>query len=202
MLCGYWQSQGEDNPALRSPHLQEGFVLSDTLYSKLFPKMNEILFTFVQSCRQQFCPTHRFPGDHSCSGPVSVPAKPNAFANGAKHLNSKATTAGAAAMDVVKKTMATAVTSDPKPSGSSSRPTLPFNKMDRYVHVSPGVSSTRLSSTSLSNIFPTTDLNEINDPITHPPLPTPTTKIDNIIIKPSPIINAMSFIPRPIFASA
>jgi hypothetical protein len=166
----------------------------------------KFLFTLVQSCRQQFCPTHRFPGDHSCSGPVPVPAKPNAFANlnsGAKNLNSKASVAGAAAMDVVKRTMATAVTPDPKPSGSSSRPTLPFNKMDRYVHVSPRVSSTRLSSTSLSNISPTTDLNEIHDcsaTITHAPSPTPTTKID--IIKPSPIIDAMSFIPRPIFASA
>jgi hypothetical protein len=86
-------------------------------------------------------------------------------------------------MDVVKKTMATAVTPDPKPSGSSSRPTLPFNKMDR-----------------LSNISPINEIHDCSATITHAPLPTPTTKID--IIKPSPIIDAMSFIPRPIFASA
>jgi len=134
MLCGYWQSQGKDNPSLCSPYLQEGSVLSNPLHSRFFSQMNELLFTPVQSCTQQFCPAHRFPGDHSCSGPVPVPTKPNTFANlnsGAKNLNSKASEAGAAALHAVKKTMAAAVIPDPKPSGSSSRLALPFNKMDR-----------------------------------------------------------------------
>ncbi|KIM43291.1 hypothetical protein M413DRAFT_444110 [Hebeloma cylindrosporum] len=157
------------------------------------PTCKKVLFSPIRctSCRRQFCPAHRFPGDHSCSGSSPVPPKPNAFANlnsGAKNLHSKASATGAAAMGAVKKTMAADVTPGPQPSSSSSRPSLPFNKMDR-----------------LSDISSATNLNEIPDcsvTVTHEPLPSPTTKTDKPIIKPSPIIDPMSFIPRPIFASA
>ncbi|PPQ91686.1 hypothetical protein CVT25_012899 [Psilocybe cyanescens] len=183
------------------------------------------------SCKKKFCPTHRHPDDHRCHPTVSTPANnklnakpnaPNPFANlnaGAKNFNTKATAAGNAAVDAVKKSINTAaipaarnaLNSVSASSSSSSTPKapLPFSKMDRYVNVQSTFSSTRSSSTSPSGspssnyLDMTHGLHSINTATTaSAPTNNDTTNITNETIKPSPIIDSMSFIPRPIFASA
>ncbi|KNZ76749.1 AN1-type zinc finger protein 2A, partial [Termitomyces sp. J132] len=95
---------------------------------------NKVLFQPIlcDICHNQFCPTHRFPTDHSCT-PVSAPApstsRPratNLFTGAkAKNLNSKATAAGVATLDAVKKAAASAkIATQGSKSGSSSAPVV------------------------------------------------------------------------------
>jgi predicted nucleic acid binding AN1-type Zn finger protein len=106
------------------------------------------LLTVFQSCKDQFCPAHRFPADHNCTPVVSSNAKlgvANPFANtNTKNLNSKASAAGAATMGAIKKAMSSATAAapskpapivkapPPKPSTFSTT-SNPFSKTDRYV---------------------------------------------------------------------
>ncbi|KAF8964412.1 hypothetical protein BDZ97DRAFT_1757989 [Flammula alnicola] len=137
---------GQDPNVRMDMHLEkECSVVTGKVKSKSTPlcargTCRKVLFSPIRctSCRQQFCPAHRFPGDHNCSAPPA-PAKYNAnksLANlsaSAQNLNSKAVAAGTAAMDAVKNSIATVSTPTPRPAGSSSSTpsVLPFSKMDR-----------------------------------------------------------------------
>ncbi|KAG6909125.1 hypothetical protein DXG01_001877 [Tephrocybe rancida] len=110
----------------------------------------KVLFQPIRcdKCRSEFCVSHRFPADHNCTPApapsTSRPAMPNPFNNvNAKNLNVKATAAGAATMDAVKKvatsakvasqnfkpvTASTPVETKPKAASSLSNP---FSKTDR-----------------------------------------------------------------------
>ncbi|KAF9464221.1 hypothetical protein BDZ94DRAFT_1257299 [Collybia nuda] len=104
----------------------------------------KVLFQPIQcnSCKDTFCPAHRFPADHNCTPVALTDAKPgmtNPFANiNTKSLNTKASTAGAATIGAIKKTIATVpkpkpttpAKTDPKVSPGSN----PFSKTDRYVN--------------------------------------------------------------------
>ncbi|KAG6812559.1 hypothetical protein H0H92_002211 [Tricholoma furcatifolium] len=105
----------------------------------------------MPKCRNQFCPSHRFPADHNCT-PASTtstsrPGVSHLFNANAKTLNSKATAAGAATIGAVKKAAASAkaTTLQVGQSGSSSASSEtktkapsnhsnPFSKTDRRAN--------------------------------------------------------------------
>jgi len=109
----------------------------------------KVLFAPIRCdrCGDQFCPTHRFPSDHNCSGPVATPSRPAAQSNlldkfETKNLN-KAANAGAATLGAIKKSIATTSTrlqanthQISNPTAVSSKPSSstvphPFSKADR-----------------------------------------------------------------------
>ncbi|KAJ7095827.1 hypothetical protein B0H15DRAFT_827259 [Mycena belliarum] len=93
-------------------------------------------------CNEQFCPSHRFPADHSCSAAATTPQTRTTGPTAASRLldlNAKASAAGIATMDAFKG-MATAAQASssraapPKASKSGTQtPSMPnlFSKTDR-----------------------------------------------------------------------
>ncbi|KAF8158114.1 hypothetical protein B0H34DRAFT_707581 [Crassisporium funariophilum] len=154
--------QGQDPNVRMDIHLEkECSVVTGKVKSKSMPvcargNCKKVLFSPIRcdKCRDQFCPAHRFPADHTCSSlsaPAQRSAKPTTtttthlatLGSGAKNLNSKASAVGAAAMGAVKKSMATTTptattsASNPRPAGAAptksapNKTSLPFNKTDR-----------------------------------------------------------------------
>uniref|UniRef100_A0A8H7Y3Y3 AN1-type domain-containing protein n=1 Tax=Psilocybe cubensis TaxID=181762 RepID=A0A8H7Y3Y3_PSICU len=153
--------QGRDANISMDLHLENncsvvtGRVKAKTLPTCARVNCQKALISPLQcsSCKKKFCPTHRHPDDHRCqpvptaapttSKPVATSNTPKALANfnaGAKNLNTKATAAGTAAMDAVKKSINTTAIpaarnaiNSAKASASASKPKapLPFSKMDR-----------------------------------------------------------------------
>ncbi|KDR82846.1 hypothetical protein GALMADRAFT_238450 [Galerina marginata CBS 339.88] len=205
---------GQDPNVRMDFHLErECSVVTGKVKAKTTPvcakaSCKKVLFSPIRcdKCRQQFCPAHRFPGDHICSASAAATRpRPNnsnpmtTFNAGAKNFNTKATAAGTAAMDAVKKSIATATvpTSSTSSAGKPALSSLPFNKMDRLSDVplstQPNMTHT-ISSTISPSVVPTTTTGNITPPNNN--------HANDDIIKPSPIIAPMSFIPRSIFASA
>ncbi|KAL0579135.1 hypothetical protein V5O48_002867 [Marasmius crinis-equi] len=133
-------------------------------------------------CRKQFCPSHRFPGDHTCT-PTSTSAsstRPGAPTANSRLLNlkaeiNKASSAGAATVDAIKKTMSSSTPSStqapaPAPikasaSTSSSAPSSsshnnPFSKTDRYVYSSHSRLSITHKHTSAASLFTSSMTND------------------------------------------
>ncbi|KAF5315335.1 hypothetical protein D9619_007151 [Psilocybe cf. subviscida] len=226
---------GQDPNERMDRHLEtECSIVTGKVQAKTTPlcargNCRKVLFSPIRctSCRQQFCPAHRFPGDHTCSASSTAsPVKPtlssaNTISNlntTAKNINTKATAAGTAAMGAMKKGIAnvsasaqqastTAKTATAGPS-KPSKP-LPFSKMDRLSNRSSPV----LTTASESAIVSTTATNDVSTanvsislPQSHETTATTatTTPPNNDVIKPAPVIDIFSwnFIPRPIFASA
>ncbi|KAF9267411.1 hypothetical protein L218DRAFT_855568 [Marasmius fiardii PR-910] len=119
-------------------------------------KCGKVLYAPIRcdKCGKQFCPSHRFPGDHTCTplprAQMTRPGAPTAnsrLLNLNAKINEKASAAGNATADAIKKSMSSSTTpSSSKPaittasssaqsSGSSSRKN-PFSKTDRYVDFS------------------------------------------------------------------
>lgn len=112
-----------------------------------FCSTDQLIVHHIQKCRQDFCPSHRFPADHMCSAPASstrsaIPVNSRLLA-----LNTKtsASQAASATFDAIKKTMSTnsnvVAPSQPSTSTSTSKSTVPmpnpFSKVDRYVYSLP-----------------------------------------------------------------
>ncbi|KAK0464251.1 uncharacterized protein EV420DRAFT_1515569 [Desarmillaria tabescens] len=80
-------------------------------------------------CRKQFCPSHRFPSDHSCSPtPVTGASRllnlnTNSITVNAKSLNAKASAVGAATVDAVKKSIPSSSSEASSQRGASSAST-------------------------------------------------------------------------------
>ncbi|KAH8104739.1 hypothetical protein BXZ70DRAFT_1005247 [Cristinia sonorae] len=116
------------------------------------PRANcgKVLFAPIKcdTCKQQFCPTHRFPADHRC---VTLPAaKPSSPANGAA---SRPGPSGAAAMAAIKRAVNTTTSSS-----SASRPAPPSPQKRPQPPASPSkpiATSTSTKSTSSSTARPT-----------------------------------------------
>ncbi|KAK7469283.1 hypothetical protein VKT23_003767 [Stygiomarasmius scandens] len=114
-------------------------------------KCGKVLFSPIRcdKCQKQFCPTHRFPSDHSCSSasaaaassqprPGSVPASSRLLNINTKTLETKASAASAATVGAIKKTLSSAsaqAAAASKPStssaGTSSTHSNLFSKTDR-----------------------------------------------------------------------
>ncbi|KAF9077765.1 hypothetical protein BDP27DRAFT_1208694 [Rhodocollybia butyracea] len=112
-------------------------------------KCTKVLFAPIRcdKCRQDYCPSHRFPADHMCNAPASstrssIPVNSRLLA-----LNTKASAsqAASATFGAIKKAMSTnsnvAAASQSSTSTSTSKPTVPmpnpFSKVDRYVYSLP-----------------------------------------------------------------
>ncbi|PPQ70024.1 hypothetical protein CVT26_013312 [Gymnopilus dilepis] len=209
---------GQDPNVRMDQHLEtECSVVTGKVKSKATPvcakaSCKKVLFSPIRcdKCRKQFCPAHRFPGDHICSASTTASPQPNAraplpsFNASAKNFNTKATAAGTAALDAVKKSMANAAASSSSSSSSSSKPKFPFNKTDR---LSSSSSSSLLNIPSDHDISSTASTTTTTTPTTPNDEPTtPNNTTDAEIIKPSPVIPpfsfSFSFKPRPIFAAA
>jgi hypothetical protein len=138
-----------------------------------------------KNCKQQFCPQHRFPGDHNCASTATVTiSKPPSQQKA--ELSTKASAAGSAALEAVRRKWA-ATPSAPSPSRVNLSGTKPFSQTDR----SPPLVS---PSTSHANV-------SITVPTSNPSSPT-TNTTTSTTYNPTPAIDFMSFVPRPIFASA
>ncbi|KAF9483481.1 hypothetical protein BDN70DRAFT_873766 [Pholiota conissans] len=195
---------GQDPNMRMDSHLEkECSVVTGKVKSKSTPlcaraTCRKVLFSPIRctTCKQQFCPAHRFPGDHTCSAAPTASGTRNGASYpsladlnaGAKQLNAKATIAGHAALGAIKTSIAAASAPGPAsrpPSSLTSSKVMPFTGMDR-LPVSP---SAVLASPTL-----------IHD---NPMGSSPTTPTEPII-KPEPIINTLlsNFIPRPIFGTA
>ncbi|KAI0769009.1 hypothetical protein BD413DRAFT_478261 [Trametes elegans] len=112
------------------------------------PKCGKVLFSPIRcdTCKQQYCPQHRFPKDHSCSSTPTSSAKSSATGKAWSNVSNQTGAASAAAMAVIKR--AAASTSNPsttsrapprkpqgtqasaKPASSSSR-SNPFSATER-----------------------------------------------------------------------
>ncbi|KAG7088412.1 hypothetical protein E1B28_012409 [Marasmius oreades] len=149
-------------------------------------------------CGKQFCPAHRFPGDHTCS-PVSraqmtrpgAPTVNSRLLNLNAKINEKASTAGNATVGAIKKTMNSSSSSQPAATtANSSTPTSgsshknPFSKADSPISVAPSLLLQPLSDGTNRDAT----------------LDTPKSTITTSI-KSKPVIRT-SYIPPPIFATA
>ncbi|KAI0712084.1 hypothetical protein C8Q76DRAFT_622096 [Earliella scabrosa] len=113
------------------------------------PKCGKVLFSPIRcdSCKQQFCPQHRFPQDHTCSATGTASSKQSSATTAWSNVSNQTSAASAAAMAAVKRAAATAnkpsssrpqatgkpQTSAPaKPVASSSKPkSNPFSATER-----------------------------------------------------------------------
>ncbi|TFK88192.1 hypothetical protein K466DRAFT_575484 [Polyporus arcularius HHB13444] len=106
------------------------------------PKCGKVLFAPIRcdSCKQQFCPQHRFPKDHTCAAnrASSKQSPANTWAN----VSNQTSAASAAAVAALKRATAT-----PTSSGRSPEPT----KTQSAAPTKPAASSSR------SNPFSSTD---------------------------------------------
>ncbi|KAH6908001.1 hypothetical protein BKA70DRAFT_1280432 [Coprinopsis sp. MPI-PUGE-AT-0042] len=87
------------------------------------------------SVAKQFCPSHRFPSDHTCKAPAAPqgPARPTLSASAsstAKNLNTKASSKASEAVSSMKQSVAAAKASTSTAAASASK-SMPFNKTDR-----------------------------------------------------------------------
>ncbi|KAI0661950.1 hypothetical protein C8Q70DRAFT_909335 [Cubamyces menziesii] len=113
------------------------------------PKCGKVLFSPIRcdSCKQQFCPQHRFPKDHACSSSQASTTKSPPTANAWANVSNQTSAASAAAMAAIKRAAVSttsststsrshaqskpqAQTSTAKPATSSSRPN-PFSATER-----------------------------------------------------------------------
>ncbi|KAI0648096.1 hypothetical protein C8Q79DRAFT_905387 [Trametes meyenii] len=112
------------------------------------PKCGKVLFSPIRcdSCKQQYCPQHRFPRDHSCSSASAQATKATSGTNAWANVSNQTGAASAAAMAAIKRAAASANASSQagrnhaqskppappaaKPIASSSR-TNPFSATER-----------------------------------------------------------------------
>ncbi|KAF8195460.1 hypothetical protein BJ912DRAFT_957039 [Pholiota molesta] len=127
---------GQDpNVRMDIPLEKECSVVTGKVKSKSTPlcaraSCRKVLFSPIRctSCRLQFCPAHRFPGDHTCSTAPSTSA-PASYPS----LAGLTTTAGAAALGAIKTSIVAASSPASRPTASKpSKPSvIPFSGMDR-----------------------------------------------------------------------
>ncbi|KAF8903111.1 hypothetical protein CPB84DRAFT_1678339 [Gymnopilus junonius] len=137
---------GQDPNVRMDLHLEtECSVVTGKVKAKTTPvcakgNCKKVLFAPIRcdKCRNQFCPAHRFPGDHIClpstaptSQRIDVASSFSSFNAGAKDLNTKASAAGTAVLNAAKQSMANASASSSSSKTSPKPSKLPFNKMDR-----------------------------------------------------------------------
>ncbi|KAF9565730.1 hypothetical protein CPC08DRAFT_704429 [Agrocybe pediades] len=204
---------GQDPNVVMDSHLDnECSIVTGKVKAKTLPtcerrSCHKVLFTPVRcdKCRKQFCPSHRFPADHSCSPAPALAPKSNVSTSftafnaninaGAKNLNTRAAAASSAAANAVKKSIANvsipANSAQAAPSAPP-KPLLPFSKMDRSS-AAPSSIDLHAGAKRVSPADSTTI--PVNSSTT-------ASALDDHIIKPSHIIDPMSFVPRSIFASA
>lgn len=171
----------------------------------------KVLFSPIRcnNCKSQFCPSHRFPADHSCSSTAATQSKPvtsKLLPNiNATNINVKVSAAGAVAMSAVKKTKASVST--PKPVTQATKPVALPKPVSATTHTNMFSKTNRLLSSSPAPLLKTfhnatTDApaNDISTSITStnaiPTIP------NDIVSMPIPVIKFNSFVPRPIFANA
>ncbi|OSD07268.1 hypothetical protein PYCCODRAFT_1358818 [Trametes coccinea BRFM310] len=96
------------------------------------PKCGKVLFSPIRcdSCKQQYCPQHRFPKDHSCSSAQPSTTKPAPAANAWANVSQQTGAASAAAMAALKRAAASnnASTSSTSKSQGSRPPAQPSAK--------------------------------------------------------------------------
>ncbi|KAF5369327.1 hypothetical protein D9758_002749 [Tetrapyrgos nigripes] len=163
-------------------------------------KCGKVLFSPIRcdKCQKQFCPTHRFPSDHSCNStpaastssqqhrPGGIPASSRLLNLNAKTIETKASAAGTA----IKKSLTTASTSasastlKSSTSTSSSHLNL-FSKTDRNllpeITISSNDETPKLTTSSTTTVSP-------KSPPKSPKLA--------FAVRPNP------FVPRPVFVTA
>ncbi|GJE98393.1 AN1-type zinc finger domain-containing protein [Phanerochaete sordida] len=155
-------------------------------------KCGKVLFQPIKcdSCKQQFCPQHRFPKDHDCSS-VSTAATPKPQASAAARGN--------AALSAIKRATAQ---SNPAPSRTPALAPAPLK---------PAATSSAPSSASRPKPFSKTDrapaAPTLPQPTPHPPTNGATTTHDHPhdppqTCVPKSIINPRAFTPPPLFARA
>ncbi|KAF9489376.1 hypothetical protein BDN71DRAFT_1456208 [Pleurotus eryngii] len=185
-------------------------------------KCGKTLFAPIQcnQCKQQFCPSHRFPADHSCTAPPnsstsntggntlgSSPGRSLAdlYANAKKSTAVKAAFASAPSLGSNKNVSSSrspiATTSSkskatPAPSESKSTARIPFSKQDRSTSMAP------LANTIVApSLISTDSTSNSNDALTIT-TNSPSTHDSNNDNKPPRIIDPMSFVPRSVFSMA
>ncbi|KAI8994144.1 hypothetical protein BD414DRAFT_481542 [Trametes punicea] len=165
------------------------------------PKCGKVLFSPIrcESCKQQYCPQHRFPKDHACSQAQPSAAKPTATANTWSNFSSQTNAASSAAMAAIKR----AAKSTNPSSSSVSR---------SQAQTKPQGQATTKPATSRPNPFSATERRTIL--LTTPSSPTPPEHDANddtsndpperCSPKPNASSNTLtlSFIPPPLFGMA
>ncbi|KIK52081.1 hypothetical protein GYMLUDRAFT_180645 [Collybiopsis luxurians FD-317 M1] len=146
-------------------------------------KCGKVLFSPIRcdKCRKDFCPSHRFPSDHSCSAATASTASTRATVPTSQlALKAKASAShtASATLGAIKKTVSSstsssaATTSQPSSSKSTVAMPNPFSKVD--------------SSLSLSSSDPNPNVATNSAPI----------------IKSKSTVRANSYAPPPIFSMA
>ncbi|KAL7279989.1 hypothetical protein ACG7TL_006400 [Trametes sanguinea] len=164
------------------------------------PKCGKVLFSPIRcdSCKQQYCPQHRFPKDHSCSSAQPSTTKPAPAANAWANVSQQTGAASAAAMAALKRAAAStnASTSSTSKSQGSRPPAQPSAKPSASR---PNPFSATERPTILVTVpVPTTPpANDTNDDISNDPP-------QRCSPKPTASSNAptLSFVPPPLFGMA
>ncbi|KAF4590821.1 hypothetical protein EYR40_009418 [Pleurotus pulmonarius] len=183
-------------------------------------KCGKTLFAPIQcnQCKQQFCPSHRFPADHSCTAPPnnstsrsggntlgSSPGRSLAdlYANAKKSTAVKTAFASAPSLGGNKNpsnasssrapiaTTSSQSKATPAPSDSKSTTRIPFSKQDRSIPLAPSVNTTAVPSPTSTD-----STSNPNDTLSATSTNPPSTHDFNNDNKPPRVIDPMSFVPR------
>ncbi|RPD62329.1 hypothetical protein L227DRAFT_498826 [Lentinus tigrinus ALCF2SS1-6] len=108
------------------------------------PKCGKVLFSPIRcdSCKQQFCPQHRFPKDHTCTTANRSSSKQTSPADAWANVSSQTSAASAAAIAAIKRAATTTPSSSARPPTSSKSQSAPVKSV---------------ASSSRSNPFSATD---------------------------------------------
>ncbi|KAH9922856.1 uncharacterized protein BXZ73DRAFT_51230 [Epithele typhae] len=113
---------GQDPNIRMEQHINtECSVMTGRMTGKSAPtcargKCGKVLFAPIRcgSCKQQFCPAHRFPQDHSCSSAAAVTSKPSSAASTWNNMSNQTSVASTAALAAIKRAAASKPVARPK----------------------------------------------------------------------------------------
>ncbi|KAJ6477391.1 hypothetical protein C8R47DRAFT_1140349 [Mycena vitilis] len=88
------------------------------------PRCGKALFAPIRctNCSRQFCATHRFPADHSCTAPAQTTTTGPTAASRLLDLNAKASAAGASTLGAIKAMASSAQANSSRPAAPKAAP--------------------------------------------------------------------------------
>ena len=124
VLSHDWEEGEVGYTDLRASQVRQGSIFSHTLrceHMSLSVYSRTQAYTCTQSCKQQFCPQHRFPKDHTCTPANRASSKQLSPASAWANVSNQTGAASAAAMAAIKRAATSTPSSSARPPASGSK---------------------------------------------------------------------------------